>query len=172
LGTVRVVVSTGDRSPFPVDAVVVEDDTYGVLGADPLFREPIDHPIRIWTELHELEPATPGTVTLEHGRTPRLLAVVHDLSGDPSWREEWVSSALAASLRQAERLRVESLGVQALGTIHGRLGPERFLELLRSVVEREALVYVRRIWLIPRPEHLGEMQRLLVGFERVADETE
>lgn len=170
LGTIRVVVSSRNRSPFPVDAVVVEDDTYGVLGADPLPREPIDHPIRIWTELHELEPARPGTVKLGHGRTPRLLAVVHDLSRDPSWKEAWVSSALAAALSRAERLRARSLGLQALGTIHGRLAAQRFLELLRAVLAQEAPLFVRRIWLVARPEHVGELRHLLEGFERGEDE--
>jgi hypothetical protein len=153
-----------------VDAVVVEDDTYGVLGADPLVREPGDHPIRIWTELHQLEPATPGTVNVKPGRTARLLAVVHDLSGDPTWKEEWVSSALAAALRHAERLGVESLGLQALGTIHGKLRAGSFLELLRGVVEEwKDPSRLKRIWLIARSDQVDELQRLLEAGEAGAE---
>jgi len=134
---VRVEVTSAERSPFPVDAVAIEDDTYSVLSADPTMSEPADHPIRIWTGLKDVAEAGPGTVIVKNGRPIKLLAIVHDLSSEPTWTEEWISAALDGIFRQIRTRRLKSLGLPPLGSVHGRLGPERFVELLRESLERE-----------------------------------
>jgi hypothetical protein len=109
LGPVRIVPAPEDQPPFPVDALAVEDDTYFVLGADPEVREPNEHPIRLWKQIHEAEPAAPGSVSVkegEDGGPTRFLAVVHDLSQEPSWREEWVAQALGEVLRETGQRKV------------------------------------------------------------------
>jgi hypothetical protein len=151
-GLLRVVVARADHPPFDLDAVVVEDDTYFVLGASPKVREPTESPLRVWTELHESEPATPGDVILRPGKPPRVSAVVHDLSRDPTWTEGWVTHALSASLRLAVERGFRSLGLQPLGCVHGRLAPDRFPELLRRALEEIEPGPVARIWLIGEPE--------------------
>ena len=80
----RVVMGPEAHPPFAVDALVLEDDTYFVLSASPEVRDPAESPLRVWNELHETEPATPGEAVVRGGTPPRISAVVHDLSLDPT----------------------------------------------------------------------------------------
>jgi hypothetical protein len=147
-----VVVGREESPPFPVDALVLEDDTYFVLSASPELREPSEASLQVWNELHETEPVTPGEAVIRSGTPPRISAVVHDLSLEPTWDERWVVLSLAASLRLAEERGFRSLGLQPLGCVHGRLAPERFPRLLRGALDVTELQSVRRVWLIGDPE--------------------
>jgi hypothetical protein len=163
-GLLRVVVAAADRPPFDVDALVFEDDTYFVLGASAEIREPTESPLRVWTELHETEAADPGDVIFRSGTPPRILAVVHDLSKDPTWTEAWVAQALSASLRLARERGFRSLGLQPLGCVHGRLSPDRFPLLLRQALEQTGPRTLERIWLVGQPE-LFDLSSLNDGEE-------
>jgi len=145
---VEIVVSQRERSPFPVDAVVLEDDTYSVLGADPVVRPSTEHPIRVWTALQDVVAATPGSVIVRRGRPLRLLAVVHDLSAEPTWREEWIAEALREIVRTVDARRIRSLALPPLGAVHGRLPPERFASLLRAALDAGAPSTLVRIWIV------------------------
>jgi len=151
---VVLVAAPRERPPFPVDGVVLEDDTWLVLGADPEFREPTEHPIRIWTALHEAQPLEPGTVSVVESHPLRLHAIVHDLSRDPTWREEWIGAALAELFRAAGRRGLRSLALPILGGVHGHLPAERFLVLLEAALESAAPGRLERLWLIAPPETL------------------
>jgi len=144
------VIAAGSAPP-DVGAVAVEDDTYFVLGAPPVLTEPTEHPIRIWTELHDTEPARPGSVRVRDGHPLRLHAVVHDLSQDPTWRETWISSALTEILHEVERRDLRSVALPILGAMHGKLPVVRFLELLRASMERGAPSTLERLWVVARP---------------------
>lgn len=149
-GGVRIFVAPRSPSPFEVDAHALEDDTYHVLSASPEFREPTEHPIRLWTAVHEQEPAEPGSVIVKAGTPLKLLAVVHDLSEEPTWREAWVVAALEAVLHEAERRAITDLGLEPLGAIHGKLRPDRFVSLLRKALESVRPRRVERVWLMPK----------------------
>jgi hypothetical protein len=151
---VLVEVAPAERSPFPVDAVAVEDDTYSVLAADPMVREPADHPIRIWNALKDVDEAAPGSVIVRRGRPLKFLAVVHDLSREPTWKEEWVAAALAGVLDECEGRGLKSLGLAPLGSVHGKLPPVRFIELLRAAIGPRPNV-LERIWIVAPPTLSG-----------------
>ncbi len=53
LGSIRIVAAPKDSPPFQVDAVAAEEDTFIVLSADPVVREPKEHPIRLMTRVSE-----------------------------------------------------------------------------------------------------------------------
>lgn len=149
-GVVHVVMAPREQPPFAVDAMVVEEDTYLVLSADPRAGEPHpEHPIRVMTSLLEVEPREPGTILVRERFPLELAAIVHDLDVEPSWREEWVSSALGLALAEAERRQLRSLGLEMLGAIHGRLERPRFLQILRQALQRADSRALERIWLIP-----------------------
>ena len=146
-----VVVSREKHPPFAVDALVLEDDTYFVLSASPEAQDPAEPSLRLWNELHETEPAAPGEAVVRGGTPPRISAVVHDLSQDPTWTEQWVALSLVASLRRAEEHGFRSLGLQPLGCIHGKLAPEFFPPLLRVALDVAEARHLQRIWLIGDP---------------------
>jgi hypothetical protein len=159
--TLRIEAATDDRPPFEIDILAVEDDTYAVLGSDPDFREPDEHPIRIWTRVHDMEETEPGTVVVEEGRRPKLRAVVHDLARDPTWREAWISAALDGILGQVHRRELASLGLEPLGCVYGRFSPQSFIRLLRRALERSQPAALRRIWIIAPPELLDALTAAL-----------
>jgi hypothetical protein len=149
-GVVHVVMAPRGQPPFPIDALVVEEDTYLVLSADARAGEPHpEHPIRVMTSLLEVEPKQPGTIVARDRAPLELAAIVHDLDEEPSWREEWIVSALDHALAEAERRQLRSLGLEMLGAIHGRLERPRFLQILRQALQRADPHRLERIWLIP-----------------------
>ena len=150
-----------EGTPEKVDAVAIEDDTYFVIGADPGFKEPTEHPIRIWTAAHEAEPAAPGSVQVREGRPLRLHAVVHDLSEDPTWKEEWVGAALSNILHESERRAVCRLALPVLGAVHGKLPLVRFVDLLRAGLEHSCPAGLESLVLLA-PKGAGQdLDRLL-----------
>lgn len=148
LGSVRIVAAPEDRPPFQVDAVAFEEDTLLVLSADPQVRDPYKHLMQVMTQVIETRPETPGSVLVK-GKSPlHLLAIVHDLNQEPSWREEWIASALDGIFREAESRKLRSIALPFLGTLHGSLEKQRFVVLLRGVLERISANHLKRLWLI------------------------
>ena len=143
-----------------VDAVVAEEDTYLVLSADTEVGEPAVARLRVFHEAYAAEPVEPGNVVAREGTPLRLLAVVHDLSQDPTWREDWVAAAIGAVLREADSRRVRTLAMPPLGRVHGALSRERFVLLLHSALRASAPRYLERICLVV-PEEEVELFREL-----------
>ena len=146
-GSVRIVAAPGDHPPFPVEAVVFEEDTYLVLSAGWDKIESDDHPVVILTEALDAKPEEPGSVVVTEDSPLRFLAVVYDLDQEPSWREEWVERALEGIFREAERRRLQTIALPFMGTKHGSLEKERFLLLLRKFLERNRSPHPLRVWL-------------------------
>jgi len=161
---IRVAAARADDAPFSVDAVVLEEDTWLALSTPADFVVPPGHPVRVMTQVWEAQPEAPGTVLVRRGTPLRLLAVVHDLNDEPTWREEWVRSALAAVFDAAASEGVRALRLPMLGTRYGKLPPERFVCLLREELERHAAVDtpVRAVWLVREDQQCGaELLRAL-----------
>lgn len=150
----RIVVGDFDRPPFPLDAVVIEDDTFHVLSAAPFFQEVCEHPVRILTEAFTVTASLPGTVIVRPGNPLRLVAVVHDLDREPTWREDWIVEALRTIFLKAEELGVRSLALPLPGSRCGRhsLPYERFMTLLAGVLEHQPSSHVRSLWLMTTGE--------------------
>jgi hypothetical protein len=148
LGPLLVVAAPEDAPPFVVDAVAAEEDTFLVLSAEPVVREPHIHPVRLWTQAIEIRPQKPGSVLVRGKRPLRLLAIVHDLNQDPSWREEWIASALDGIFREAESRKLPSIALPLLGTKHGSLEKQRFVVLLQDALERASCSHPKRLWLV------------------------
>lgn len=148
LGSIRIFAAPEDHPPFPVEAVVLEEDTYLVLSAGWDRIESDDHPVVILTEAFEAKPEEPGSVVVTEDSPLRFLAVVYDFDQEPFWREEWVERAIEGIFREAERRRLQTIALPFLGTKHGSLGKERFLLLLRKFLERNrSSPYPLRVWL-------------------------
>ncbi len=152
VGSVNIAAAPDNRPPFEVDAVAVEEDTFLVMSADRRVHDPKEPLIKIMTRVIETQPKAPGSVLVK-GKSPlRFLAVVHDLNVEPTWREEWIVSALEAVFREAERRKLRSIALPFLGTLHGSLEKERFLVLLRSLLEKIPLNHLKRLWLVIPPK--------------------
>jgi hypothetical protein len=161
IGAVQIFVGPEKMSPYPVDAMVAEEDTFLVLSADPELFESNESPIRVLTEAFETRPETPGSVLVKDGHPLQFLAIIHDLDQEPSWKEEWVVSALDGILRETENRKLRSIALPLLGTLHGSLGKGRFITLLRESLERKAPRYLKRLWLVTPEGTATEILRIL-----------
>jgi hypothetical protein len=137
-----------DPSPYPVDAVVIEDDTQLVLGSEPVVQEEHAAPSALLERALATPSKRPGTVVVEETSPLRFHVIVHDLNLEPSWREEWVLEGLASLLDEAEVRGVGSLALPVLASLPGQLESLRFCELLATELRRARLSRLGRIWLI------------------------
>ncbi len=147
-GSLQIVVAPKDNQPFPVDAVAFEEDTFLVLSAETAVGGPKESLMRVMTKLIETRPETPGSVLVKGKRPLRMLAVVHDLNREPTWREEWVENALKGIFQEVERRRLNSLALPFIGTLHGKLKKEDFIRMLREVLEATECKYLKKVWLV------------------------
>ncbi len=161
IGTVQIFVGPEKMSPYPVDAVVAEEDTFLVLSADPELSESNESPIRVLTEALETRPETPGSVLVRDGHPLQLLAIVHDLDQEPSWKEEWIVSALEGIFRETEKRKLRSIALPLLGTLHGSLEKKRFIALLHESLERKTPGHLERLWLVTPEGTASEMLEIL-----------
>ena len=159
-----IVAAPENRPPFKVDAVVVEEDTFLVMSADRRVQDPKEPLIRIMTRVIETQPKAPGGVFVRDGSPLRFLAVVHDLNEEPTWREEWIVSALEAIFKEAEQRGLRSIALPFLGTLHGSLDKARFIVILRSVLEKIPVNHLKRLWLVvPRKTRSKILKNLQAG---------
>ena len=160
---VAVVAAPESVPPFAVAAVVAEEDTYLVLSAGAEITGPDPARLRVFHEAYTAEPMEPGSVVVRTGTPLRLLAVVHDLSAVPTWREEWVDAALAAVMRETGRRRLRSLALPLLGRVHGDQSPEAFVRALWDALERAGPRSLERLWLVTPEGDLEEVRALLAS---------
>jgi O-acetyl-ADP-ribose deacetylase (regulator of RNase III) len=118
------------------------------MSADTAIRETDEHIVRLMTKLIETEPEPVGSV-LVRGKNPiKFLAIVHDVNQEPTWKEEWIKSALEGIFREAERRNLKSIALPLIGTLHGSLEKRRFVALLQKTLEQASIDHLKRLWLI------------------------
>lgn len=135
----------GRELPFRPDAVVREEDTFLVLSAGRRVEPPEEPTGVLRHRLDDWEALEPGSVAVRRGPPVELLAVVHDLDREPTWRAPWVAAALEEVVARCARRGVRHLALPVLGAVHGDLGPFRFLRLLRGAVASGATGALERI---------------------------
>lgn len=160
-GPVRIIAAPENIPPFELNARAYEEDTWLVMSADPKGCEPEVHPIRLMTELMETKPEPVGSVIVKGGNPLRFLAIVHDVNRDPTWKEEWIQSALEGVFREVEQRKIRAIGLPLLGTLHGRLETRRFLALLGRVLKQKTFNHLKRLWLIVPAKTNSEIIEML-----------
>jgi hypothetical protein len=116
-----------------IDAIVLEDDTHHVLSADPAFREPKEHPVRIHTQALNAAVSSLGQICPVSSKPFIFRAVVHDLSRTPSVQLSDVKNAMTDLFVKCRGLDIGSVHMPLLGTVHGRLNCIHVLRLLREL---------------------------------------
>lgn len=167
VGKMRVAAAPRDAPPFPVEAIVFEEDTFLVMSADPTPRNPKVPMVRIMTQLIETQPREPGSVVLQ-GKSPlRMLGIVHDFNRDPSWKEEWIAKVLTKVFEETESMDLQSLALPLLGTVYGSLETRRFIELLVQAFRENGPKRLRALWLVvPAGETSETIKRLRFEIEK------
>lgn len=148
VGSTAVSVAAPEAAPFPVQAVVEEQDTALVLDMEPVLRPPRQSTTALVKAMQQQRPRRPGEVLVRRGRPLRLLAVVHVLDREPGCRAEWIETALTGVLQRCVRYRIRAAALPLLGSVHGRFNGMHSVRLLREALARHNLPYPERLWLI------------------------
>ena len=148
LGPVHVVVAPEQAPPFPVDAIVVEEDTHLLLSSDGVVAEPDEEFDALVEAASKKSANTPGSVLVRKTKPLQFLAIVHDIDCEPTWREEWIASAINGTVEEAEWRRLESLGIPLIGTRHGNVEMRRVALWLGRCLSRTPFRYLKRVWVI------------------------
>jgi hypothetical protein len=133
--------------PFAVEAIAIEDDTQMILSADPEFEFVEGSAIEAVRNATNAEPRQLGSVVVKPGRPKRFLAIVHDLSKDPTWSEGTIQEALGNVFREAEERRLTAIAVRLMGRRFG-LQQERFMHLFDAALSGINLRSVQRVWVV------------------------
>ncbi len=148
LGPVHVVVAPKHAPPFPVDALAVEEDTHLLLSSDGDIEEPEEEIGKLVALASERLPNTPGSVLVRKTKPLQFLAIVHDIDCQPTWREEWIASAINGVIEEAEWRHIESVGMPLIGTRHGNVEIRRVALWLGRCLSRTSFRYLKRVWVI------------------------
>jgi len=144
----KIIAAPANCSPVKIEAQVFEEDTFLIMSDEPEHMPQPMHPIRLMNEIEKFTPEVPGTVIVK-GRNPiRMLAVVHDVNQDPTWKEEWIEKAMCSVFQKSEQLKIKTLGLPMLGTKHGQLNSRHFAELLARFLRLSEFKHLKLIWLI------------------------
>lgn len=118
--------------PEGVDAFVFEQDTEYILRLDQEPRYPRET-VAALLEAAQREPErVPGMVYAIEGPPLFLMAVIHDLTQEPSWREEWIAAAYHGIGYEVRERAIGALVMPLLGTVHGRYDPILSLAMLEA----------------------------------------
>jgi O-acetyl-ADP-ribose deacetylase (regulator of RNase III) len=144
----RITARAEGDAPFDVEAAAFEEDTYTVLSATPEFRVPRESLEQAMAAAGASEPFALGAVVVRPGAPLRFLAVVHDLSLDPSWTEDSVSRAMVNVMKEADARALKAIAVPPLGTKYGTLDHRRCVELFIAAIAEANLHSVERVWFV------------------------
>jgi hypothetical protein len=148
VGGVRVCAAPLDQPPFEVDAVVYQEDTFGVLAAPGDVRPTDDHPIRVFHDAARLEPSALGAVFVVEEQPLRIHAVVCDLDADEPCCEKWVGAAFTEVLRVVEERELAHVSAEILGAAYGHMPIEAASAVLMRQLQRLSPTHLTRLWLI------------------------
>ena len=142
------------QSAFDVDALVIEQDRDLVLDTEAVIRDPEASFGSLVRAVETARSPKPGTLIVKGNAKPlQFLAIVHDFSAEPSWREDWVASAFDAIFREVASREIESVGLPMLGTVHGKLSVARSFELLEQSLWRNRPSCLGSLWLLLNSEN-------------------
>ena len=168
VGSISVAAAPEEDPPFPVEAAIREEDSWLVLSsrAGPVLKAEAGSLEQAVADLESFVPITPGRALVRTGMPLEILAVVHDLSREPSWREEWIAEALHAALAEAELREISSLSVPLLGGMHGRFPDDAICHLLVDELSRLQPRHIRYLW-VRSPA--GESRRALEAADMLRE---
>ncbi|MDX2507772.1 MAG: hypothetical protein QNL62_25305 [Gammaproteobacteria bacterium] len=140
--------------PFPINAIVIEQDTSLILEPDDKIRDSGDDK-PLWYDANTAQLSTshqPGDVIIKPGKPIRLFAIVHDLDQTPSWQTEWIETALKHIFTIINEKRFPAIRLPVLGTQFGRIKLDEFVSILIQVLKQHHFDHPLRVWLAVKPE--------------------
>ncbi|MFC1848923.1 hypothetical protein ACFL27_01830 [candidate division CSSED10-310 bacterium] len=149
LDSVRIIAAPEHDPLLETQAWVLEEDTFLVLSPPPAtIKIPSESMVQIMIEAIDSLPVLPGSIVVKKGYPLRLLAVVHDLNHEPTWRVEWIGTAYQKLFKECDERRIHTVALPLLGTVHGSLDENIASELLLHSLRQASPLYLRTLQLI------------------------
>jgi len=148
-GHVTIQAAPKNYPPFPVQAIVEEQDTYLLLSEQATLSDP-GKPAWYLANTMEREEKIyqPGSVIMKPQQPNRLLAIVHDIELDPTCKPEYVERAWKNIFELIAVEEFSSIAIPLLGTVHGKLDFNDAMQLLRKSLHQPLPEYLQQIWFI------------------------
>lgn len=139
-----------NQQPFSTQIQVVEQDNSLVLEADNEIRDPgMDKPAWYLANTLEQQPLCKmGEVIVKPGHPETLWAIIHDLDLNPTWRREWIETAVESLLTFCEEHAIYSIALPILGAQFGRFETTDFIQLLLRALNKNHPSHLKRIALV------------------------
>lgn len=167
INDVAIVIVADNLAPDDVAAVVEEQDTALVLGKPSKITVSDEQPS--WVLANKLESQDeldPGSVIIRDNKTIKLLAVVHDLSQDPSWKAKWIEKAMNNIFNISNSYGIRSIKLPILGAQYGRYPMEDFLSLLAQRILQHSASF-EKIWLVVPKENCQQAISYLKEIDKI-----
>ncbi|MCK5666886.1 MAG: hypothetical protein KAI17_25540 [Thiotrichaceae bacterium] len=150
INQINIYIAPEDCSPFPVKAIVEEQDTSLVLEpADEIHEYNDTRPLWYLSNTRELQKGyQAGEVIVKSFNPMRFLAIVHDLDCDPTWSTDWIKAAIENVFGLCCDKELVSLALPVLGSQFGKIDNETFLKLLVKQLQHKQSDFPEQIWLI------------------------
>ncbi len=141
--------------PGGLDALIVPEDTYGILQAVTEELDPHATPLDLWASLEKAartEKQSLGSVMIKDGkgRGANYLAtvVVYDFEAEPICRSEVVCAGLHTALTELAKRDCQVIGVFPLGTIRGGIPEEEYFAAVNTAVASLVAQVPRTLYLL------------------------
>ena len=148
LNDVNVIVIPEKLAPVNVAAIVEEQDIALVLSMPSKLSVTDDKPCwYLANKLESQDTLQPGSVIIRDGKTIKIMAIIHDLDQDPTYKPEWISKALDNIFSISNSYGIRTMQLPILGAQYGRFKLGEFLLLLVNKIN----IYegpLEEIWLI------------------------
>ena len=151
---VEIAIAPNQFPPFPVNAIVEEQDTALILGETNEIRNPGDKPAWYLANTLESQPLlTPGQVIIRDTRPLRLQAIIHDLEEDPSCNELWIFQIIQQIFDIADTRAIHAIQMPLLGTrFNSNIKTGQFFNILLEIINRQRPAPINKLWLVTDEE--------------------
>lgn len=165
MNEVEIALAPARLAPFPVGAVIEEQDTALILDESDEIRNPGEKPP--WFYANKLEQQTlldPGQVIVRDTEPLRLQLIIHDLESEPICNELWIFQALQQAMEIAEQRKIGAIQSPLLGCKFGKVKPSQFFMILREILNRQRPAPVSRLWITVPEENCEEIYSILSRY--------
>lgn len=159
---VEIAIAPGKFPPFPVSAVIEEQDTALIMDESNVIRDPGKKPP--WFYANKLDQQAllePGQVVIRDTLPLRLQAIIHDLESDPICNELWVFQAFQQTMEIVETRKIFAIQMPLLGCKFGKLKQEQFFAIFLEIISRQRPAPVEKIWINVPEENCENVFSLL-----------
>ncbi len=144
----QIVTAPAQSPPFACEVFVREEDRGLVLSASTTVVERGDTLGHLSNLLDADSVADPPPVGELVTRGQRWFAVIHDLDCSPSTGEDVVLQALLTTVAEVDRLGIDSIALDALGSMHGVLPQCWAIDAASQILA--ASCSLSRAWIVTR----------------------